>query len=73
MRISQVLGLQRKAEQVDGYEHRIRRLRAQAWQEVDPVLVWIPVLLMFFGLVMVYSASIALPDSPKFHIRFRVP
>ena len=68
MRILDVLGLERRAEQRnDGYERRVRRLRAQAWQEVDPVLLWIPILLMFFGLIMVYSASIALPDSPKFH------
>ena len=32
----------------------------------DQVLVWVTVLLMLFGLVMVYSASIALPDSPKY-------
>ncbi|MBP6242407.1 MAG: putative lipid II flippase FtsW, partial [Hydromonas sp.] len=41
--------------------------RNSAWQDVDSVLLWIPVLLMFFGLIMVYSASIALPDSPKYH------
>nr|WP_217343733.1 putative lipid II flippase FtsW [Noviherbaspirillum sp. L7-7A]MBV0877810.1 putative lipid II flippase FtsW [Noviherbaspirillum sp. L7-7A] len=32
----------------------------------DQVLVWVTVLLMLFGMVMVYSASIALPDSPKY-------
>jgi cell division protein FtsW len=32
----------------------------------DQVLVWVTVLLMLFGLIMVYSASIALPDSPKY-------
>src|SRR3954464_13923043 len=32
----------------------------------DQPLVWVVVLLMLFGMVMVYSASIALPDSPKF-------
>ena len=41
--------------------------RNSAWQDVDSVLLWIPVLLMFFGLIMVYSASIALPESPKYH------
>jgi hypothetical protein len=33
--------------------------------EYDQPLVWVT-LLMLFGMVMVYSASIALPDSPKF-------
>jgi cell division protein FtsW len=32
----------------------------------DQVLVWVTLLLMLFGMVMVYSASIALPDSPKY-------
>lgn len=32
----------------------------------DQPLVWVVILLMFFGLVMVYSASVALPDSPKY-------
>ena len=34
--------------------------------EYDQVLVWVTLLLMLFGMVMVYSASIALPDSPKY-------
>ncbi|HJV51924.1 MAG TPA: putative lipid II flippase FtsW [Noviherbaspirillum sp.] len=34
--------------------------------EYDQPLVWVVVLLMLFGMVMVYSASIALPDSPKY-------
>jgi cell division protein FtsW len=34
--------------------------------EYDQLLVWVTVLLMLFGMVMVYSASIALPDSPKY-------
>ena len=34
--------------------------------DVDPVVLWVPVLLMFWGLVMVYSASVALPSSSKF-------
>lgn len=33
---------------------------------VDKALVWIVVSLMLWGLVMVYSASIALPDNPRF-------
>ncbi|WP_230427643.1 putative lipid II flippase FtsW [Undibacterium luofuense] len=32
----------------------------------DEPLVWVTLILMLFGMVMVYSASIALPDSPKY-------
>ena len=32
----------------------------------DQALVWVSVALLMFGLVMVYSASIAMPDNPKF-------
>jgi cell division protein FtsW len=34
--------------------------------EYDQPLVWVVLILMLFGMVMVYSASISLPDSPKF-------
>ncbi|MBR7799613.1 putative lipid II flippase FtsW [Undibacterium sp. FT137W] len=34
--------------------------------EYDQSLVWVTLILMTFGMVMVYSASIALPDSPKY-------
>jgi cell division protein FtsW len=33
---------------------------------VDRALVWVIVSLMLWGLVMVYSASVALPDNPRF-------
>ncbi|RZL61445.1 MAG: putative lipid II flippase FtsW [Variovorax sp.] len=32
----------------------------------DQALVWVTIALMAWGMVMVYSASIALPDSPRF-------
>jgi len=35
-------------------------------QSFDQVLVWVTVALLAWGLVMVYSATIALPDNPKF-------
>jgi cell division protein FtsW len=35
-------------------------------QAVDQALVWLTVSLLAFGLVMVYSASVALPDNPRF-------
>jgi cell division protein FtsW len=34
--------------------------------EYDQPLIWATLFLMLFGMVMVYSASIALPDSPKY-------
>lgn len=33
---------------------------------VDQALIWITLALLIWGLVMVYSASIAMPDNPKF-------
>ena len=35
-------------------------------QGIDQPLVWLTVGLLAFGLVMVYSATVALPDNPKF-------
>jgi cell division protein FtsW len=44
-----------------------KALRAPARvQAFDQPLVWVTVALLAFGLVMVYSASIAMPDNPKF-------
>jgi len=41
----------------------VQRARLMAY---DQPLVWVVVLLMLFGMVMVYSASISLPDSRKY-------
>ena len=46
-----------------GVENRARPSRMM---EYDQPLVWVVLLMMLFGMVMVYSASIALPDSPKY-------
>lgn len=35
-------------------------------QGVDQALVWVVVALLMWGMVMVYSASIAMPDNPRF-------
>lgn len=35
-------------------------------KEYDQPLVWVTLLLLLSGLVMVYSASVSLPDSPKY-------
>ena len=48
---------------------RVRPANMQApvrLQSFDQVLVWVTVALLVWGLVMVYSATIALPDNPKF-------
>ena len=66
MRILSWLGMGNQ-NQNNGSDWSRSSARNSAWQDVDPVLLWVPVLLMFFGLIMVYSASIALPDSPKYH------
>ena len=33
---------------------------------LDWALVWVTAVLLMWGLVMVYSASVAMPDNPKF-------
>ncbi|RJG03693.1 putative lipid II flippase FtsW [Noviherbaspirillum sedimenti] len=48
------------AQPVPGMAQRSRMM------EYDQPLVWVVVLLMLFGMVMVYSASISLPDSRKY-------
>jgi cell division protein FtsW len=40
--------------------------RQSKMMEYDQPLVWVVLLTMLLGMVMVYSASISLPDSPKF-------
>jgi cell division protein FtsW len=40
--------------------------RQSKMMEYDQPLVWVTLLLMLLGMVMVYSASISLPDSSKF-------
>jgi cell division protein FtsW len=37
-----------------------------AWQRIDQSLIMVVTALLALGLVMVYSASVALPDSPRF-------
>lgn len=42
------------------------RARASTMMEYDEPLVWVTLILMLLGMVMVYSASIALPESHKY-------
>ena len=44
----------------------IKQLKASAVYKIDLQLIWVTLILMAWGLVMVYSASIAMPDNPKF-------
>ncbi|WP_240787071.1 putative lipid II flippase FtsW [Ramlibacter rhizophilus] len=48
---------------LSGYSRQAAPARAQVF---DQALVWVAVGLMMFGLVMVFSASIAMPDNPRF-------
>ncbi len=57
------LGARRSA-----YTHSQAGVSPQAapMQTVDMALIWVVGILLTWGLVMVYSASIAMPDNPKF-------
>jgi cell division protein FtsW len=44
----------------------MRRVAASSMSAVDTQLIWVVAILLLVGLVMVYSATIALPDSPRF-------
>ena len=48
--------------------HRLSRTPASPVRMAgfDQALVWVTVALLMWGLVMVYSASVAMPDNPKF-------
>ncbi|MCM2253546.1 MAG: FtsW/RodA/SpoVE family cell cycle protein, partial [Ramlibacter sp.] len=45
---------------------RTRGLSGARARSVDEPLLWVTVALLAFGLVMVYSATVALPDNPRF-------
>ena len=50
-----------------GYDASRQGLSSSARiQSIDQALVWVVVALMVWGMVMVYSASIAMPDNPRF-------
>lgn len=44
----------------------VDKTKPNAAQEVDSVLIWSTLILLFTGLIMVYSATVALPDSSKY-------
>ena len=49
-----------------GERSLVRNAHAGAAHTVDVALIWVVAALLLLGMVMVYSASIALPDSPRF-------
>ncbi|MBI2769762.1 MAG: putative lipid II flippase FtsW [Burkholderiales bacterium] len=58
-----------KGPWIAGQARNDKGLRAAAPAQLpsfDQALLWVTVALLAFGLVMVYSASIAMPDNPKF-------
>ena len=48
------------------YDYARNNNAAAKLQGIDQALVWVVVALLMWGMVMVYSASIAMPDNPKF-------
>ena len=42
------------------------KIKVSTTHKIDLQLIWVTLILMAWGLVMVYSASIAMPDNPKF-------
>jgi cell division protein FtsW len=49
-----------------GTDYRPPAARPRACWVFDQALLWVVVALLAWGLVMVYSASIAMPDNPRF-------
>ncbi|MDO8344738.1 MAG: putative lipid II flippase FtsW [Cellvibrio sp.] len=47
-------------------EPKRQQLNGSALQKIDMSLIWVMIILLAWGFVMVYSASIAMPDNPKF-------
>ena len=51
---------------VGGTEYRNTRALPATALGLDQALIWVVIALLAWGLVMVYSASIAMPDNPRF-------
>jgi cell division protein FtsW len=66
-----VMGVQPVAEgtlpvNLGSYDYVRSNNTSAKLQGIDQMLVWVVVALLLWGMVMVYSASIAMPDNPKF-------
>lgn len=60
------VGIDTLPVRVGGMEYRQTATTSATALGLDQALVWVVVALLAWGLVMVYSASIALPDNPRF-------
>ena len=49
-----------------GYDYAKNGAAQGKIQNIDQALLWVVVALLMWGMIMVYSASIAMPDNPKF-------
>lgn len=47
-------------------EMKPKKLKGSDFRKIDMPLIWVTIILLTWGFVMVYSASIAMPDNPKF-------
>jgi len=63
---AQAPGLDGLPVRVGGMEYRQTSTTPASVLGFDQALLWVVVALLAWGLVMVYSASIALPDNPRF-------
>lgn len=63
----QTMKLQSLPVNLGGYEFaRQPSMTSSRLQGVDKALLWVVLVLLMWGMVMVYSASIAMPDNPRF-------
>ena len=49
-----------------GYDYGKNAAAQGKIQNIDQAMVWVVVTLLMWGMIMVYSATIAMPDNPKF-------
>ena len=47
-------------------KNKVSQYEAKVSFKLDMTLIWVIFILLIFGMVMVYSASIAMPDNPRF-------
>jgi cell division protein FtsW len=63
-----ILGMfgKRKIEAKAYQNSAVNHYGAKVSFKLDMILIWVIFVLLIFGMVMVYSASIAMPDNPRF-------
>ena len=56
-----------RAGSISSYqEANFKQIETTDFNKIDISLIWVTIILLAWGFVMVYSASIAMPDNPKF-------